>query len=574
MPSTLAGLNPSVSFAENVVNVAPQLLDANVAFSATGSLAGARLVVSGLLAEDRVSVLHQGGGAGEVGVSGSTISYGGVVIGNANGGVGSNFTITFNSAVTAAAVDAVIERLAYGNVSNTPNVTRILSLNFIDNAGALMNAPLTPTFVELVENNNPFNSIDVGENSAPAFSDIDGDGDFDLLLGSYEGTLRLWRNTGSSFVEQTGAANPFGGINGVLSSAPVFADFDGDGDRDLVVSLDGRSLRAWRNNSGSFVELTGSSSPFSAVSLLTERPVSFVDFDRDGDLDLVAGNSISFLPLQVWRNNGSSFAAVTGAANPFETLDDGDDPAPVFADLDGDGDLDLILGTYGSLRVWRNDGVSYTALVDAANPLAAFRFGDYAAPSFVDLDGDGRLDLVVGEYDGTLNVFRNITALPSITVTVMAEDELTDGNDIINASPANDTVDGLAGDDRIDGLAGNDSLLGMSGNDTLTGGAGADTLIGGDGNDLFIISDTFDRIIETAGGGADTIITSVSISLPENVEALRIASDVAGITITGGAGNDMLMGNGLANNFNGGAGDDVILAGSTTLADIYALFAT
>jgi Ca2+-binding RTX toxin-like protein len=574
MPSTLTGLNPSVSFAENVVNVAPQLLDVNVAFSATGSLAGSRLVVSGLLAEDRVSVLHQGGGAGEVGVSGSTVSYGGVVIGTAMGGVGSNLTITFNSAVTAAAVDAVIERLAYGNVSNTPGQSRTLSFNFIDAAGALVNAPLAPTFVELVGNNNPFNSIDVGENSAPTFADIDGDGDFDLLLGSYEGTLRLWRNTGSSFVEQTGAANPFGGINGVLSSAPVFADFDGDGDRDLVVCLDGRSLRAWRNNAGSFVELTGSSNPFSAVSLFTERPVSFVDFDRDGDLDLVAGNSISFSPLQVWRNNGSSFSAVTGAANPFATLDDGDDPAPVFADLDGDGDLDLILGTYGSLRVWRNDGANYTALVDAANPLAAFVFGDYAAPSFVDLDGDGRLDLVVGEYDGTLNVFRNTTTLPSITVTVKAEDDLTDGNDIINASPLDDTVDGLAGDDRIDGLAGNDSLLGMSGSDTLTGGAGSDTLMGGTGNDLFIISDTLDVIIETAGGGTDTIITSVSMTMPDHIEALRIATDVSGLTITGGAGNDLLIGNGVANNFNGGAGDDVILAGNVTLADIYALFAT
>jgi Ca2+-binding RTX toxin-like protein len=182
--------------------------------------------------------------------------------------------------------------------------------------------------------------------------------------------------------------------------------------------------------------------------------------------------------------------------------------------------------------------------------------------------------LVSGNLSGTLNVLRNITALPSITVTVNAEDDPTSGNDMINASPINDTVDGLAGDDRIDGLAGNDSLLGMSGNDTLTGGAGADTVIGGAGNDLFIISDTFDRIIETAGGGADTIITSASMTMPDQVEAMRVASDVSGITITGGAGNDRLIGNGLANNFNGGAGDDVILAGSATLADIYALFAT
>jgi Ca2+-binding RTX toxin-like protein len=233
------------------------------------------------------------------------------------------------------------------------------------------------------------------------------------------------------------------------------------------------------------------------------------------------------------------------------------------------------VGSYsGEFLVFRNDGFVFSALTANSNPFRGISIGWNSSPSFIDLDGDNRLDLVSGNLSGTLNVLRNITALPSITVTVNAEDDPTSGNDMINASPINDTVDGLAGDDRIDGLAGNDSLLGMSGNDTLTGGAGADTVIGGAGNDLFIISDTFDRIIETAGGGADTIITSASMTMPDQVEAMRVASDVSGITITGGAGNDMLMGNGLANNFNGGAGDDVILAGSATLADIYALFAT
>ena len=63
------------------------------------------------------------------------------------------------------------------------------------------------------------------------------------------------------------------------------------------------------------------------------------------------------------------------------------------------------------------------------------------------------------------------------------------------------------------------------------------------------------------------------MTMPVQVEVLQIASGISGITITGGAGNDMLVGNGLANTFNGGAGDDVILVGNVTLADIYALFA-
>jgi len=70
-----------------------------------------------------------------------------------------------------------------------------------------------------------------------------------------------------------------------------------------------------------------------------------------------------------------------------------------------------------------------------------------------------------------------------------------------------------------------------------------------------------DLVIETSGGGTDTVITSFNFSIIDHVEALQIASGVSGITITGGAGNDMLVGNGLANNIVGGTGDDAILAG-------------
>ena len=134
-------------------------------------------------------------------------------------------------------------------------------------------------------------------------------------------------------------------------------------------------------------------------------------------------------------------------------------------------------------------------------------------------------------------------------------------------------ADTLVSIENVMGSDGSDSLLGNTGSNTLFGGYGADTLDGGDGNDVFVISDTLDLIIETAGGGADTIITSVSMTVPDHVETLQIAAGISGITITGGAGNDMLIGNGLGNTFIGGAGDDVILAGNVTLADIYALFA-
>jgi hypothetical protein len=155
----------------------------------------------------------------------------------------------------------------------------------------------------------------------------------------------------------------------------------------------------------------------------------------------------------------------------------------------------------------------------------------------------------------------------------------------VSAGHGNDKVDGSATDRRIvaTGGEGNDTMFGgvsgdyfsgNNGSDMLDGGTGADTMDGGTGDDIFFVMDTGDVVLELAHGGADTIITQINLAVPDHVEALRIAEGVSGIIITGGAGNDVLIGNGLANNFDGGAGDDVILAGNVTLADIYALFAT
>lgn len=148
-----------------------------------------------------------------------------------------------------------------------------------------------------------------------------------------------------------------------------------------------------------------------------------------------------------------------------------------------------------------------------------------------------------------------------------------DDADRLEGGTGTDTLSGDAGSDTLNGGDGADRLDGGTGNDSLSGGIGADTLIGGAGDDRFLFNELQDLIIETSGGGADTIIASVSMSNIDHIEALQIASGISGITITGGAGNDMLIGNGLANTFVGGAGDDVILAGNVTLSDIYALFA-
>ena len=108
------------------------------------------------------------------------------------------------------------------------------------------------------------------------------------------------------------------------------------------------------------------------------------------------------------------------------------------------------------------------------------------------------------------------------------------------------------------------SMSGNVGDNILDGGAGADTMAGGVGNDTYLVDNTGDRVIETAGGGTDTVRTSVSYTLAANIENLVLSGSahLTGIgnglanSMTGNAGNNTLNGGAGADTMSGGAGND------------------
>jgi hypothetical protein len=409
----LTGLQ-SVSFAENTVNATPQLLDMDVSFvDAEGNFAGGNLSLTGLLAEDTVSVRDQGIAASEIGFDGTNVSYGNVVIGTlAGGNAGADLTIAFNAATTSEAVDALIQNLTYANSSDAPTTSRDLFLNVTDATGADFGVPRPASFTALTGAENPFNGIDVGNYSAPSFVDLDGDGDLDLVVGEFDGSLLSFANDGAGgFTALTGVANPFNGIDVGQKSAPSFVDLDGDGDLDLMVgqSVGSEPMASFANDgAGGFTALTGTDNPFNGINVGRDRKPSFVDLDADGDLDLVVGESNG--TLNSFANDGAGgFTALLGTDNPFEGINVGSDSTPSFVDLDEDGDLDLVVGaSNGTLRSFANDGAGvFTALTGAANPFDGIGVRGLSAPSFVDLDGDGDLDLVLGEWLGKLVAYQN-----------------------------------------------------------------------------------------------------------------------------------------------------------------------
>lgn len=98
-----------------------------------------------------------------------------------------------------------------------------------------------------------------------------------------------------------------------------------------------------------------------------------------------------------------------GVANPFNGVDVGGASAPSFVDLDSDGDMDAVVGSEaGTLRSFRNNGTGvFTELTGAANPFDGVVVNAYSKPSFADIDGDGDSDMVVGDWYGRVSGFLN-----------------------------------------------------------------------------------------------------------------------------------------------------------------------
>ncbi len=263
-------------------------------------------------------------------------------------------------------------------------------------------------FVEKPRSENPLRPPLLGRDMRPAASDVDDDGDVDVLVGFPDGTVRFFRNDGTptkpSFNWISGMENPFDGIASGSSITIAFADVDEDGDEDLVLVDYNSASTFWRKDGpNSFTPVTGPGNPVDGVLAGGLGPqITFADVDGDSDLDLVAG--FEYYPgeyLKLFEKDGPGYITTNTTLNGL-ALTSGSPNAPAFADVDGDGDLDLFLGetvgfsdTY--ISFFRQDAAGdFLQETGASNPLDGIPFGDYAAPVFVDLDSDGDLDAIVG----------------------------------------------------------------------------------------------------------------------------------------------------------------------------------
>jgi hypothetical protein len=265
----------------------------------------------------------------------------------------------------------------------------------------------------------PFGLTDVGKDAAPALVDLDGDGDRDAVVGSLSGDLEFFRNTGSAVHPDFAAAspNPFSLTNVTPRAKPALADLDGDGDLDALVGrfTDGFSFFRNTGSTTSPAFATPSLDPFSLATAGFDSAPALADIDGDGDLDTLAGEYYG--DLHFFRNTGSSAnpTFTPGPTNPFGLSNVGAfaHAAPTFVDLDGDGDLDVEVGlAKGGTSFFRNTGTALSPAFAAprANAFGIGYAGMRAIPFFIDIDGDGDLDGFAGNYAGDVLLFRGLTS--------------------------------------------------------------------------------------------------------------------------------------------------------------------
>lgn len=225
------------------------------------------------------------------------------------------------------------------------------------------------------------------DNAQSVYSaDLDGDGDMDVLSASfYDDKIAWYENDGNgNFSQEIVISLIADGASAVYS-----ADMDGDGDMDVFSAARNAHKVAWYENDGN-----GNFGEEIHVSLYAEGATSVycADVDGDGDLDVLAALASSL--RIVWYENVGNGTFVQGFGQENLITMTGESPSLYYADIDGDGDVDVFSGSSTVIAWHENDGNGNFGQQNVINPNGNWTRSLHSE----DLDGDGDMDLLAASF--------------------------------------------------------------------------------------------------------------------------------------------------------------------------------
>lgn len=238
-------------------------------------------------------------------------------------------------------------------------------------------------------------SNDGGYSETAAWGDMDNDGLVDLYVANSAGTHRnfLYHNQGAGTFQKVSGIIPI--LDAFKSRCVNWIDIDFDGDQDLFVANENNQRNNLYRNDGplTFTKIT---TDITTTATFTSHSSSWADYDNDGDFDLMVANYNQ--ASQLYRNDGSG--NFTEVSNPWGS-DIGCSFSSSFGDYDNDGDLDLFV-TNGYCTpfthnfLYDNNG-NGTFTRNLTEPMAIDSGSSYGC-AWGDYDNDGFLDLVVANW--------------------------------------------------------------------------------------------------------------------------------------------------------------------------------
>jgi hypothetical protein len=280
---------------------------------------------------------------------------------------------------------------------------------------------------------------------------MDNDGVKEVVLGDLSfSNLNLLSNGGNIDTAHLTAQETFFPMNSISADIEIFpaafyVDVNNDGAKDLVAAPNilgnSKNLENWyykNTGTANFPVFTYQESQFlvdEMIDLGTGAAPTFWDYNGDGLLDILVGNYNKYVSLAIQGCYLSLYENIGTATQPAYRLVDEDFAnmkqynlrrlVPTLADMDGDNDQDLLLGDEdGFLIYMMNQGTSVSPSFPSLIPnYSGIDVGQHATPQFVDVNRDGKIDLLIGERNGNTNYYENIgtTTAPSFSSTATSE---------------------------------------------------------------------------------------------------------------------------------------------------------